>query len=334
MVDVGHSAPCAACCDIGGTKALIGFVDREGNVLVRDRYLPAGLCEPAQLIGELAARLRSLASEAGIAWSQVAGMGYSTAGMMDVESGIIFASPNQGAWRHVPFRTMLREALAVPAWIEMDANAAALGEAWKGAGVGVEHLAYVVVGTGIGSGILVRGEVHRGWRGTAGEIGHTTIEPDGPLCNCGNYGCLEALAAGPAITLQAQGAILQGRRTLIAGLAAGQGITAEMVTQAARHGDAVAREILARTAGYLGIGLANLITLLSPEVIALGGGVMRGASDLLLEPIRRAVAARCGSWVDLESRRIVLSALGEEAGLLGAARVVWDGLAQRPWINA
>ncbi len=320
------SAPLAACCDIGGTKALVGFVDPEGRILAQDRYLLGSQREPQQMVAELAARLRSLSARSGLAWERVAGLGYSTAGMMDVESGVIFASPNQGAWRDVPFKALLREAVGVPAWIEMDANAAALGEAWKGAGAGAEHFIYVVVGTGIGSGILVRGQVLRGHRGTAGEIGHTTIEPDGPLCNCGNYGCLEALAAGPAIALRAQGAILQGRRTQIEALAGGQGVTAEVVVQAARLGDEVAQDVLARTAGYIGIGLANVITLLSPEVIALGGGVMRGAGDLLLEPIRREVARRCGSWVDVQSRRILLSTLWEEAGLLGAARLVWNSV--------
>ncbi len=319
-VNVG---PLAACCDIGGTKALIGFVDPQGRILARDRYLLGSAREPREMVAELADRLHGLASRADIAWERIVGMGYSTAGMMDVESGVIFASPNQGSWRDAPFKSLLGQALGVPSWIEMDANAAALGEAWQGVGVGADYFVYVVVGTGIGAGILVRGEVYRGWRGTAGEIGHTTIDPNGPLCNCGNYGCLEALASGPAIALRARGAILQGRRTAISELAAGGEITAETVVRAAREGDLVAQEILAQAAEYLGIALANIMTLLSPQVIALGGGVMHGAGDLLLEPIRRAVARRCGSWVDLESRRILLSALGEEAGLLGAARLVW-----------
>jgi len=316
-------ARCAACCDIGGTKALIGFVDPEGNILARDRYLLGAEREPEQIVGELATRLGALAERSGIAWNQVAGLGYSTAGMMDVESGIIFACPTQGSWRDVPFKALLRDIVGVPAWIEMDANAAALGEAWKGAGAGADYFVYVVIGTGIGSGILVRGEVLRGWRGTAGEIGHTTIEPDGPLCNCGNYGCLEGLAAGPAISLRAQGAIQQGRRTLIQELAAGGEISAETVFRAARSGDEVAQDIIHRVVQYLGIGLANVITLLNPEVVALGGGVILGGADLLLEPVRRVVTSRCGSWVDLEGTRIVLSTLGEDAGLLGAARLVW-----------
>ncbi len=320
--------PLAACCDIGGTKALIGLVDPAGRIVVRERYPVAHLREPEQIVGELAARLHALAEREGVAWERVAGLGYSTAGMMDVESGVIFASPNQGTWRDVPFRSLLSQALGLPAWIEMDANAAALGEAWKGAGAGAEHFVYMVVGTGIGAGILAGGRVHRGWRGTAGEIGHTTIDPDGPLCPCGNYGCLEGMAAGPAIARRAEGVVQQGRKTIIPELAAGGAVTAEIVAEAARQGDRAACEVMADTARYIGIGVANVITLLSPEAVALGGGVMRGAGDLLLEPIRHEAERRCGVWVDIGSRRIELSRLWEDAGLLGAARLVWDGTGQ------
>ncbi|MGQ9683877.1 MAG: ROK family protein [Anaerolineae bacterium] len=318
----------AACVDIGGTKALLGIVDRDGAIVARDRYLlaPGECAQPEELVSGLVGRLRKVAAEAGIAWSRIAGLGYSTAGMMDVDCGVIFACPTQGEWRDVPFRELLTAAAGVPAWIEMDANAAALGEAWKGAGAGAEYFLYMVVGTGIGSGILVRGEVMRGWRGTAGEIGHTTIDPDGPRCNCGNYGCLEALAAGPAIALRAQGVLLQCRPTLMAELAGDGPLTAETVVRAARRGDGPALEILQATARYIGIGIANALTFISPEVVALGGGVMKGAGDLLLAPIVAEVHRRCGNWVAVGQRRIVLSVLGEEAGLLGAARLVWNGV--------
>jgi len=314
----------AACCDIGGTKVLLGLVDEEGHVLARERYLLGVQREPVQIVHELDSRLRYLAISAGLTWETVAGVGCSAAVMADVEKGIVLSAPNLlGPHRNVPFRDMLQAATGRPALIEMDAYAAALGEAWKGAGAGVDYFVYVVVGTGIGAGILMHGQVYRGWRGTAGEFGHTTIDPNGPLCNCGRYGCLEALAAGPAIALRAQGVLLQGRRTIIAELAAGQEPNAEAVFEAARLGDQVAQEIVCQTAGYLGIGLANVLHLLNPQVIALGGGVIQGGADLLLDPIRRTVARQCGSWIDLEGTRIVLSTLGEDAGLLGVASLVW-----------
>jgi glucokinase len=203
----------------------------------------------------------------------------------------------------------------------MDAYAAALGESWRGIGSGVDYFAYVVVGTGIGAGILMNGQVFRGWSGTAGEFGHATIDPNGPLCNCGRFGCLEALASGPAIAARAQGAITQGQRTILRD--APRPITAASVFDAARTGDDVARAVVARTVEYLAIGLSNLVHLLNPRRIGLGGGVIRGGADLLLEPLCRETAARCGPWVDVGQLDIVLATLDEDAPLLGVARNVW-----------
>lgn len=318
---------CAACCDVGGTKVLLGLVDAEGRVLARDRYLLGATREPRQMVDEIVSCLGDLVARADLGWEAVVGVGCSAAVMADIDRGIVFSAPNMlGSHRDVPFRDMLQEATGRPALIEMDAYAAALGEAWKGIGRGVDYFVYVVVGTGIGAGILMQGQVYRGWRGTAGEFGHTTIDPNGPLCNCGRYGCLEALAAGPAIAERAQGAIVQGQKTIMVELARDAGVTPEVVFDAARRGDEVARHIVQQTIEYLAIGLSNLIHLLNPQVVGLGGGVIRGGADLLLEPLRREVARRCGSWVDVEGIRIVLATLGEDASLLGVARRVWESI--------
>ena len=320
----GEAALYAACCDIGGTKALLGLVDAQGTILARERYLLGQERAPQPIVEELVARLRRLAAAAGLPWEASVGIGCSAAVMADVEQGIVFSAPNLfGAHQNVPLRDMLQQMAGRPTLIEMDAYAAALGEVWQGSGVGVDYFVYVVVGTGIGAGILMHGRVFRGWRGTAGELGHTTIDPDGPLCNCGRRGCLEALAAGPAIARRAQEALQQGRRSMMSELAGTGQVTAGVVFEAARQGDPLARQIVQEVAGYLAIGLSNLIHLLNPRVIALGGGVMRGGSYLLLPLLREETARRCGSWVDMEGTRIVVAALGEEAGLLGAARLVW-----------
>ena len=208
---MNSTLPLAACIDIGGTKALIGFVNPEGNVLVQERFLVESGRDPAELVRDLADRIRALAQRSGISWHRIVGVGYSTAGMMDVRSGIIFSSPNQGQWKDVPFGALLKQAFNLPAWIEMDANAAAIGEGWKGHGAGVDYFVHLIIGTGVGSGILVHGEILRGWRGTAGEIGHTIIDPNGPLCNCGGRGCLESLVSGPAIAARALQVIRGGQ---------------------------------------------------------------------------------------------------------------------------
>lgn len=317
---------CVACCDLGGTKVLLGLVDEEGCILARERYLLGASRQPDHVVDDLSSRFRNLVSRAGLTWSAVVGVGCSLAGMLDAEGGIVFSAPNVGPWRDVPFAGLLEDATGRPAWIEMDAYAAAVGEAWKGVGTGIDYFVYVVVGTGIGVGILMRGQVYRGWRGTAGEFGHITIDPNGPLCNCGRYGCLEALAAGPAVAERARAAILQGRKTVMPDLAGNGEITAKIVFDAARQGDEVARYIVHQVVEYLALGLTNLIHLLNPQVIGLGGGVVRGGADLLLDPLRHEVAQRCGSWVDIEGTRIVLGSLGEDASLLGAARRIWKSI--------
>jgi len=313
----------AACIDIGGTKALIGFVDSDGNVLARERFLVVPGSDPVELVRDLSEKVRALAQRSGFNWHRILGVGYSTAGMLDIKREIVFSSPNQGQWQDAPFGALLKQAFNLPVWIEMDANAAAIGEGWKGHGAGVDYFVHLIIGTGVGSGILVHGEILHGWRGTAGEIGHTIIDPNGPLCNCGGRGCLESLVSGPAIAARAQVMRLDHQTG-----GAQEEISAETVFAAARRGDASARQVVADTVNYLSIGLTNLIHLLNPQVITIGGGVGVGGADLLMDPLREAIKHRVGNWVDMEGTHILTARLGEDAGLLGAACLVWKGLSQ------
>jgi len=315
----------AACCDIGGTKVALALVDSKGSILARDRYLLGSRRDPEHLVQEMATHLAGLSARHGYAWERCVGIGCSAAVMADVEQGLVLTSFNIfGTDRDVPLRDMLAVATNRPTVIEMDAAAACQGEAWRGAGAGVDEFLYVVVGTGIGAGILHAGSIHRGFHGTAGELGHITIVPDGPSCTCGLRGCLEALASGPAIAERAQGAITQGRATQMAAMAGEGNVSTPMVFQAARQGDAVALQVVDDTARYLAIGLIAAIHLLSPETIALGGGVMQGGGDLLLSRIRTMVRQRLGGWVRADELRIVPAQLGDDANLLGVARLVWN----------
>jgi glucokinase len=324
---MGRGSRYVACCDIGGTKALLGLVDEQGHIRARDRYLLPTPLEPERLVADLAFHLRALTDRSHIPQEALVGVGCSAAVMADVERGMVFSAPNIfGSYRDIPLNEMLHDATGLPAWLEMDAYAAALGEVWQGVGRDVDYFVYVVLGTGVGAGILMNGQVYRGWQGTAGEFGHTTIVPDGPPCNCGRYGCLEALVSGPAIALRAHSALLQGRETRMRVLAEEGDMTAALVFKAARQGDSVACQIVEETVRFLGIGLANLIHLLNPKVIALGGGVITGGADLLLEPLQRELVKRCGSWVDVAGTRIVLAELGEDASLLGIAQRVWKAI--------
>ncbi len=309
----------SACFDIGGTKALIGFVDSSGMVLARERFLVAPGRPPDELIRELADKTRALAQRSGFEWRQVVGVGYSTTGMIDIRSGTVFASPNQWQTQDVPLGDLLKQAFDLPVWIEMDANAAAIGESWMGYGAGVDFFINLIIGTGVGCGILVHDEVLHGYRGTAGEFGHMIVDPNGPLCNCGGHGCLESLVSGPAIAARAAQVMSHSGKPT-------DELSAKFVFEAARQGDAGARQVVSETVNYLSIGITNLIHLLNPQVITIGGGVGVGGADLLMEPLRAAVKQRVGSWVDMQGTHILTAKLGEEAGLLGASRLVWKGI--------
>lgn len=310
----------AACCDIGGTKVLLGVVDQEGQLLARERYLLGPERTPAVVCAEIITRLQNMTAKIGIPWQDVMGIGCSAAIQGDIENGVVFSAPNIFPQQFdIPLGSILQRTSGAPVVLEMDAYASALGEAWLGVGTGIDYFVHIIIGTGIGAGIIMKGEVFRGWRGTAGEFGHMTIVPDGPYCNCGRFGCLEALASGPAIAQRAEGAILQNRQSLIAQLARGGPITPQHVFQASRQGDSVAQDIIQQTIRFLGIGITNLIHLLNPRVISLGGGIFLNHIDLLLEPLRQEISQRCGYWVNLEGTRILPGKLGEESALFGVA---------------
>jgi glucokinase len=213
----------------------------------------------------------------------------------------------------------LEHGLGLPTILENDANAAALGEFRYGAGRGVRSIVYMTVSTGIGGGIILDGKVWHGLKDAAGEIGHITVCPDGPLCGCGNQGCLEAMASGPSIARRAREAVSAGRSSALSGLA---NVTSADVVRLAQEGDAVASQVWADAVKYLGIGVAAVITFLAPERVVIGGGVTK-AGDFLFQPLRGEVRRRV-KLVPVESVPILPAALGPDVGILGAAAVALD----------
>ncbi|MCL6553583.1 MAG: ROK family protein [Firmicutes bacterium] len=309
--------------DLGGTKILVGLVDERGRVVVRQR-VPTPVGGPQAVVAVIVDSVRALCRRAGQEMGAVRGLGVGAPGPMDPVSGVVFEPPNLPGWRDVPLGSLLSAEVGLPVFVENDANAAALAERWAGAGVGVDDLVYVTVSTGIGGGLILGGRLYHGAAGTAGEVGHMVIEPGGPRCNCGRLGCLEALASGPSIAREARAAVAAGRPTVLAAIAP-QALDAAAVARAALDGDPVAREIYARAATALGIGITNLVNLLSPAMVILGGGVTR-AGELIFAPVRRIVRQeafeRPGSAV-----QIVPAALGEDVGAIGAAAVARERLA-------
>ena len=306
-------------CDIGGTKVQVALLSPEGRILGQERYHVGDERSPELLVRKLAERAGALLATAGLSLEQIAGLGCSMAGMIDLAHGFVRSAPPLG-WQDFPLREALESELGCPVQVEMDAYAMTLGEAYWGAVAGRRDVIGLTVGTGVGAGLVLDGRPYHGCAGLAGEVGHTIVVPGGPLCNCGSRGCLEALASGPAIAEQARAAIAQGRTTLMTELAHQDGqLTCRQVFAAARQGDIAARDVVDAAATYLGIGIANLITLLNVEAIVLGGGVIMGGANLLLPTIERALDGHRGYWTRAVDVAVVLGTLGDAAPLLGAA---------------
>lgn len=301
--------------DVGGTKISGGVVDEEGTVLEELRVVsPATDVEAIEdAITALVTQLR--------ARHDIAAVGVGAAGYVDKARAVVMFAPNI-AWRDVDLKAELEERIHLPVVVENDANAAAWGEFTYGAGHDIDDLLMVAVGTGVGGGVVLDGELYRGAFGVGAEIGHMRVVPEGILCGCGNRGCLEQYASGSALVREVRAAA-RGGSLLAAGLLERAGgdadqITGPLVTEAARDGDPFAVEQLEVLGRWLGEGIASLTAVLDPAVVVLGGGVSE-AGDLLLKPVRAAFASQLtgrGHRPVLDIRR---ARLGNRAGLIGAA---------------
>ncbi len=307
--------------DLGGTKISTALVSGAGGIIARDYRETLAAAGPDAVIGRMLDAARQVMAEADVETAQVAAVGIGAPGPLDVAAGVVVSPPNLPGWERVPLRQLIADALTIPAFLEKDANAAAMGEHLFGAGQGARHMIYVTVSTGIGSGLILDGGLYHGATSMAGEIGHTTIVPDGPRCGCGNRGCLEALASGTAVARRARERVAQGAPTLIADLAEGEPerITAKIVALAADQGDAEARQIIAEAMNYLGIGMANLVNLFNPQLIVVGGG-LANIGDALFESVRRVIEQRAFRAA-AAAVRVVPAKLGDDVGVLGTAAV-------------
>jgi len=307
--------------DLGGTKIAAAAVDVATGELIGRTVIPTDAHEGCEaVIKRMAEAVGEVCRSAGLERAAVGGLGIGVPAVTDMEKGYMLFSPNlPGGWRGVPVAATLREQTGLRSWIINDARAFTLAEATCGAGRGARTVIGMTLGTGIGGGIVIDGKLHLGLDGTAGEVGHQTIDPDGPQCGCGNRGCLEALASGPAIASLGVKAVMQGLTTEIGPLVERDlnRITPETIMRAAEHGDEVAREILERVGGFLGTGIGNLITILSPDRVVIGGGVAR-LGRWLLDPIQATVRQRCFA-TPLDRVQILPAALGTDAGVVGAA---------------
>jgi glucokinase len=306
--------------DVGGTKIAGGVVDEAGRILATARRESPATDSDAieRAIEDLVAELR--------AGHDVQAVGVGAAGFVDSGRSTVLFAPNL-AWRDEPLRADLEKRIDLPIVIENDANAAAWGEFTFGAGEDVEDSLLVTVGTGVGGGIVLNGQLHRGAFGVAAEIGHMRVVPGGRICGCGNKGCWEQYASGTALVRDTKEQAREGSliaRSLVDRAGGVENISGPLITEAARDGDSFAREQLAVIGRWLGEGIASLAAILDPAVVVIGGGVSE-AGDLLLEPIREHYRANLTGRHYRPELEVRAAMLGNKAGMIGAA-----DLARRP----
>jgi glucokinase len=304
--------------DLGGTKILTAVADPTGNLVSRDQSVTPASGGPESVIAAIVESVGRSLNQAGITIAEVTAVGVAAPGPSDSVTGILHTPPNLPGWHEVPLRDIIQAKLGKATFLINDAQAAALGELTFGAGRGARNFVYITLSTGIGGGIIIDGKLYRGARGFAGEVGHMTIDDRGPLCHCGNTGCLEVLASGSALAREARRLIQEEGAASLLDYAGGDitEVTAETIHLAAINGDSVAQELIARAAYYIGVGLGSLINLFNPELIVIGGG-LANMGDILLKPAFEVAAARAFRH-SYRAVRFARAALGHNSGVLGA----------------
>ncbi|MBO5385907.1 ROK family protein [bacterium] len=307
--------------DVGGTNVKIALVDGEGKIIYSNSVPTYAQMGYEYTVNNIKQAIKDLMKETNTEAKDIQGIGFDFPGQVDCKTGVVKNAPNIPGWVNVPIAQMIEDEFHIPTRIDNDVRCAALGELKFGAGRGCENFVCITVGTGIGSGLVINGKVVRGAANAAGEIGHIKLQmEDGPLCGCGDSGCLEAFASGPSIVAMAQEYLKGGKSAKFRELAGDGEITPYIVAKAAEAGDPVAKRIFEKMGYYIGMGLTSVINLLNPEKIIIGGGVAE-CGDLLLDPIRRTINDRAMK-VQREAVEIVPAELGNSAGVIGASMLV------------
>jgi len=300
--------------DVGGTSIKLGICNVNGDLL--ETYEGPTEAEGGSevVLRHIAEYARKIVEQSAYSWEQVAGVGVGFPGFMDMKNGVVRFAPNL-KWENIPVRAKLEEKLQKPIRINNDANIAALGEAWAGAGKGVDDLIMLTLGTGVGGGIIAGGKIYEGYNGMAGELGHIHVVPDleAIQCGCGRKGCVETVSSATGIVRMAKDALERGEKTM---LSMGE-VTAKAVLDAAREGDEVAKRIVSRAGYYLGLTMSTLAIILNPQRFIIGGGVSK-AGEILFQPVREAFAKHTPPSMQ-EGVDIVPAILGNNAGVVGAA---------------
>jgi glucokinase len=307
--------------DLGGTNLRAAIADADTGKIFHQRKCPTLAAEGQEaVIGRIVQLIRELREIGQEPDCNIKGIGIGVPGTPDIETGVIQFLPNlPGKWLNVPLQAIIEEQVKLPVALINDVRAITLGEWTFGAGRGADNMVCLAIGTGIGGGVVVNGQFHLGIGGTAGEFGHHVVEVDGLPCGCGGKGCLELYASGPAIAAMGVKEVMHGHTTRIGELVNYDlnRINVEVIVQAAKEGDLIARGILERVGTYLGIAVGNILGVVSPQRVVFGGGVS-SAGDLLLRPIVQTVNQRV-HVIPIQKVEFVLAELGINGGLIGAA---------------
>jgi glucokinase len=308
-------------CDLGGTNMRAAIVDVENGSILYQMSIPTLARDGHDAVMKrMAGLFLQMIEWAGMKKEDIGGIGIGVPGVLDLEKGETLFLPNlPGTWPHVPLGDTIAKLTELPVALLNDVRSITNGEWRFGAGRGVDTLVVFAVGTGIGGGLVINGQLHLGIGGTGGEVGHMTIDYNGPTCGCGNKGCLEAYASGPAIAAMGMKAVAQGLTTRIGEICEYDlnRINPELIARAAETGDEIAINIYETAGFYLGIAAANVCVAIGPRRIIIGGGVSQ-AGERLLDPIRRALRERV-TVMPIEQVEVVQSQLGNNAGMIGAA---------------
>jgi len=310
--------------DVGGTKIAAGLIDRNASFIARGISHSHCGCSPDQVVAEIDQIVERLLATPNVDRSSILGVGVGISGHVHGERGIVMTNSNLPDWDYYPLRDTLKTHLGFPVVIDNDANCAAWGEYLHGAGRGSKDMCYVTFSTGCGMGIVINGRLYRGASGTAGEIGHTVVNPDGPLCSCGKHGCLMSYACGMALDRMARDCLQSGEDTLLKSVCGDcpDKVSAEQVAEAARQGDQAALRLLDLAGRYFGIGLSTIVQVLNPDTIVIGGGLVN-IGPLLLEPCIKTLNENIHP-VLVNSARIVMSELWNDAGVIGAGALIGE----------
>jgi len=314
--------------DLGGTNIRVAGVSLRGEVFHRRKASTERECGKDAVIENLIRMVRRALEREKKDGRKPIALGVGVPGVILVRRGIIVSSPNLPDWLNVPLKKIIGKEFALPVVVENDANAAAFGEQWVGAGKGANSLICLTLGTGVGGGIILDGKVWHGEDGMAAEVGHTTVNPDGPQCQCGNTGCLEVYASATGIVREARRRLKREDSLLQKNFPGREDrFRAEDVFRAAKRGDRVSLKVIGQMGRYLGIGIANLVNLFNPDMVVLSGGVTAAWNDFI-EITREEIRTRA-FVIPRERATIRKAKLGDNAGLIGAAGVALQAVRKK-----